>query len=79
MTGRWAECDGGSVGSRSMPAARETYRGRLTGEWIDIDYGGGATTRWYRLVVAAPYSERGSLVWCESGFLFMLGRDESDP
>ena len=70
--GKRAECDGGGPISGTHYAAREEYRGTLTGEYVDH---GDPPWRWYLLTKLdrRPDGYPGDTVWCLAGNLFVEG------
>ncbi len=80
LKGRAAECDGGMpvVNEGAGPpllGARESYRGRLTGEYVEQ---GDPPWRWYYMtdLEATPEGFGESGVWCERSFLFLADPPE---
>lgn len=82
LKGRIAECDGGMpVPNRGagppVLAAREFFRGRLTGEYVEQ---GDPPWRWYYMtdLEAKPEGFAEPAVWCERSFLFLVGGLEEE-
>jgi hypothetical protein len=70
---RIAECDGGGPIEGTRYAGRQEFRGRLTGEYVDV---GDPPSRWFLMVdlIEKPESFAGDAVWCLAGNTF-LGED----
>jgi hypothetical protein len=68
-----AECDGGEALAGTRYAGRQEFRGRLTGDYLDV---GDPPSRWYLMVelTLKPKGFEGDAVWCLSGNTF-LGPD----
>ena len=71
LAGKRAECDGGGPVLGTRFAARQDFRGTLTGEYVDH---GDPPWRWYLMteLVQRPDGYPDDAVWCESGNLFVL-------
>lgn len=68
-----AECDGGGAIAGTRYAGRQDFKGRLTGDYVDV---GDPPARWYLMVdlVEKPATFEGDAVWCLAGNTF-LGPD----
>ena len=68
-----AECDGGGALEGTRYAGRQEFKGRLTGDYLDV---GDPPSRWYLMVELSekPAAFEGDAVWCLSGNTF-LGPD----
>ncbi len=84
MKGQYAECDGGASQPTILPngewglmPSRETFKGVLTGLYFDQ---GDPPWRWYEMVILheRPEGYMDETVWCEPGFIFLLGDEEAD-
>ena len=71
--GRIAECDGGGPIHGTLFAGRQEFKGRLTGDCLDV---GDPASRWYLMVdlIVKPDGFEASGVWCLAGNTF-LGED----
>ena len=71
MAGKVAECDGGALIVGTRYAARQEFRGRLTGEYVDH---GDPPWRWYLMTDLSrkPEGYVEDSVWCESGMVFVV-------
>ncbi len=74
VAGKIAECDGGGaveVSRGVVLAAREFFRGRLSGLYFDE---GDPPARWYEMVTLEdrPEGYVDDTVWCEQGFVFIM-------
>jgi hypothetical protein len=65
-----AECDGGGPIHGTKYAGRQEFKGRLTGECVDV---GDPPSRWYLMVelTEKPEGFEGDAVWCLSGNTFI--------
>jgi hypothetical protein len=72
---RIAECDGGGPIDGTRYAGRQEFRGRLTGECVDV---GDPPRRWYLMVdlIVKPDGFEAEAVWCLAGNTFL---GESGP
>ncbi len=70
---RVAECDGGGPIEGTHYAGRQDFKGRLTGDYVDV---GDPPSRWYLMVdlTLRPDNFVGDAVWCLAGNTF-LGED----
>ena len=70
--GKPAECDGGGALVGTRYAAREEFRGTLTGDYVDH---GDPPWRWYLLknLERRPDGYPGDAVWCLAENLFVDG------
>lgn len=84
LKGKWAECDGGASlpvvlpnGKWGLMPGRQTFKGVLTGLYFDE---GNPPWRWYEMLIThdRPSDYPEETVWCEPGFLFLLGDEEAD-
>jgi len=71
--GQLAECDGGGPIHGGKYSGRQEFKGRLTGDCVDV---GDPPARWYLMVelVERPEGFEGDAVWCLAGNTF-LGED----
>ena len=71
VEGKLAECDGGGLIAGTRFAARQDFRGKLTGDYVDH---GDPPWRWYLMgdLVFKPEAYEQDTVWCESGNIFIL-------
>ncbi|MCP4037132.1 MAG: hypothetical protein GY944_05120 [bacterium] len=71
--GKVAECDGGGPIQGTRYSGRQDFRGRLTGDCVDV---GDPPSRWYLMVdlEVRPEGFQGEAVWCLAGNTF-LGED----
>jgi hypothetical protein len=71
MAGKVAECDGGALIAGTRYAARQEFRGTLTGEYVDQ---GDPPWRWYLMTDLSQkpdgYAEES--VWCEVNMVFLV-------
>ncbi|MBW2361821.1 MAG: hypothetical protein JRG84_13010 [Deltaproteobacteria bacterium] len=67
---RLAECDGGGAIAGTRYAGRQDFKGRLTGDYVDV---GDPPSRWYLMVDLSekPESFPGDAVWCLAGNTFL--------
>jgi hypothetical protein len=67
---RIAECDGGGAIEGTRYAGRQDFKGRLTGEYVDV---GDPPSRWYLMVdlIEKPENFTASAVWCLAGNTFL--------
>lgn len=65
-----AECDGGGPIEGTKYAGRQEFKGRLTGEYVDV---GDPPSRWYLMVdlIEKPDAFAGDCVWCLAGNTFL--------
>lgn len=84
LKGVFAECDGGGTIETIMPngrigimPGRQLFKGVLTGLYFDQ---GNPPWRWYEMLVTQdrPEDYPEEIVWCEPGFLFLMGDEEAD-
>jgi len=70
VANRVAECDGGGPIEGTRYAGRQDFRGRLTGEYVDV---GDPPSRWYLMVdlTLKPDNFDSDAVWCLSGNTFL--------
>lgn len=68
--GQIAECDGGGPITGTKYSARQDFKGRLTGECVDV---GDPPSRWYLMVdlTEKPEAYAGDAVWCLAGNTFL--------
>ena len=71
--GQLAECDGGGPVGDGKFSGRQDFRGRLTGDCVDV---GDPPARWYLMVdlIDPPDGYEGRSIWCLAGNTF-LGED----
>ena len=71
MAGKVAECDGGALIAGTRYAARQDFRGTLTGEYVDH---GNPPWRWYLMTDLSekPEGYVEESVWCEAGMVFLV-------
>lgn len=69
LAGLWATCEGGGPAEGGI-AAREFFRGRLTGLFY---VEGDPPWRWFEMsdLEVKPPGYAHASVWCEEGFLFI--------
>jgi len=65
-----AECDGGGPVHGTKYAGRQEFRGRLTGDCVDV---GDPPSRWYLMVelTQKPDGFTGDAVWCLAGNTYL--------
>lgn len=65
-----AECDGGGPVHGTKYAGRQEFRGRLTGDCVDV---GDPPSRWYLMVelTQKPGGFTGDAVWCLAGNTYL--------
>ena len=84
LKGKYAECDGGGALETVLPngqwgimPGRQLFKGVLTGLYFDQ---GDPPWRFYEMLLPneRPEAYPMETVWCEPGFLFLLGDEEAD-
>lgn len=72
---RIAECDGGGPIVGTQFAGRQEFKGRLTGDCVDV---GDPPSRWYLMVdlIVKPDGFDADGVWCLAGNTYL---DEAGP
>lgn len=65
-----AECDGGGPVGEGRYSGRQEFKGRLTGDCVDV---GDPPARWYLMVdlIERPDGFAGDAVWCLAGNTFL--------
>jgi len=68
--GQIAECDGGGPIQGTRYSGRQDFKGRLTGDCVDV---GDPPSRWYLMVdlIEAPDGCEADAVWCLAGNTFL--------